>query len=549
MQLDLLRYPKTKCLILVLIFLSALVVRLYHITMPPLDFSPVRQYQNAHNARFYYFNSLKSVSEERKKIAEINKQRIEFQLEPRIMEQLAVFGYKIAGEEKLWIPRVLSSIFWLIGGIFLFLTARKLTSFKAAFVSVAFYLFLPYSILASRSFQPDPLMIMALIVSIFAILSYNEQPAGHRLLLAAGTSAIAIFIKPYCVFLIFGVFLSLSLKKYGIRKTTFNLKVILFSIISISPALIYYGSLMLDKGDALLHSQITFLPHLYLQGYFWKDWLFLIGEAVGFAAFACALAGLIMSKGLLRIVLSGLWAGYFIFGLVFTFHIHTHGYYHLQFIPVVALSLIPVFNLVANQIPRIISSGKFIFAALLSLLILITGIGYVSRNNKLTNYKNYLKPIGLIIGVNPNFYKFLSSSLKKEALVAEEIGEIVGHSTNNVFLTSDFGRSLSYHGELSGLPWPLRRSLLERKESGVPIPDKEEIFNAKYLLIRTHKSHLFNSQTSYDGYIRYVPDYFIITDFEEFELQQDLKDFLYNNFPVIAQSKDYLIFDLRKMSE
>jgi len=144
--------PKLFFVIISLLFISAFSIRLYHITRPPLDFAPVRQYQNAHNARAYYYHTHKSVSEERKKIADINAERMGFALEPRIMEHLAVFGYRIAGEEKLWIPRVFSSLFWIVGGFFLFLTAKKIAGLNAALFSAAFYLFLPYSILVSMRY-------------------------------------------------------------------------------------------------------------------------------------------------------------------------------------------------------------------------------------------------------------------------------------------------------------------------------------------------------------------------------------------------------------
>lgn len=550
MKSNFLQRPLIKWFILVFLFISAFGIRLHHIAMPPLDFSSVRQYQAAHNARAYYFNTLKSVSEERRKIAEINMNRIEFKLEPRIMERLAVFGYQIVGEETLWIPRVLSSIFWIVGGIFLFLIAEKLSSFNGALFSAAFFLFMPYSILASRSFQPDPLMLMTLVISIYAILSYHEQPSKSRFLPAIIASALAMFIKPYCIFLIFGVFLSPAIKMGGIRKTIFSKHVILFSAISIMPAFLYYSyGTFVQGGDAQLHAQITFLPHLYLHAYFWKDWLVMIGQVTGYIAFVSALIGLFLSRGLLRVVLTGLWGGYLLFGLIFTYHIHTHSYYQLQLIPVVALSLIPVAVGIKERFSSLLSSKKHIYYLVGLLVLTALCLRYIIRSAPLQDYKSYLRPVGAIVGLNTEFYLFLTGDFEKEISAFREIGELVNHGTNNVFLTYDFGRALTYHGEFAGLPWPTEFSMQSRKEMGVPVPDKEEIFNSRYLLIRTHKSSLFNTKTVYGDYIQYTPDYFIITAFKEFDKQPDLRKFLYYNFPVLAQTEDYLIFDLRKMSE
>ena len=152
-------------------------------------------------------------------------------------------------------------------------------------------------------------------------------------------------------------------------------------------------------------------------------------------------------------------------------------------------------------------------------------------------YTTLFRSLGAFVGINPQFYKFISGDFERQVKIAKQVGEIVGHSPDNIFLASDFGRSLTYHGELSGLPWPTRRSLQERKEAKISLPDKEELFNINYFIIRTHGK-----------YIRYAPDFFIIMDFNEFEKQPDLKDFLNGNFPIIAQNEDYLIFDLKGMS-
>lgn len=527
------QHPKLLFVIIGFLFISAFCIRLYHINRPPLDFAPIRQYQNAHNARAYYFNTLESVSEERKNIANINAERMGFALEPRIMEHLAVFGYRIAGAEKLWIPRVLSSIFWVVGGIFLFLTAKKIANVTNALFSMVFFLFLPFAISASRSFQPDPMMIMMLLISIYAIVLNYDKPSKLRFVIAAIFSAFALFIKPYCIFLIFGAYLSLYIKKQGIRRTLLDPNVILFSSISILPAFIYYGYSSINYSDAQVHMQSSFLPYLLLQPAFWRDWLKMIGLVVGYIAFAASIVGIFMSRGLARTVITGLWFGYVFFGLIFTFHIHTHDYYQLPFIPVAALSLGSVANAITN---RIIKSKLWALSLLILIIVIVIGVSKMS-DSRLKDYKTQLEVAGTVIGVNPQFYGFLKGDYTSEVQMAKEIGEIVGHSTNTVFLTFDYGRSLSYHGELSGLPWPISISWQDRQLTGVPLPDKDEIFNSRYFTIRTHGK-----------YIRYSPSYFIVTDFKEFDMQPDLKAFLFNNFPVKANKDHYVIFDTSKMS-
>src|SRR4029450_2163039 len=120
-------------------------------------------------ARKYYYDALQSVPNWKRQIATINKQT-EGTLEPTIMPFVVSLAYRVIGGEQFWIPRLLSSVFWLIGGGFLYLIAKKITSMDAAVSSTTFYLFLPFGVSASRSFQPDPMMIMILFFSFFLIL-------------------------------------------------------------------------------------------------------------------------------------------------------------------------------------------------------------------------------------------------------------------------------------------------------------------------------------------------------------------------------------------
>ncbi|MBI4698021.1 MAG: glycosyltransferase family 39 protein [Nitrospirae bacterium] len=315
--------PASRLIILGILFVTAFAIRMHNISRPPLDFQPIRQYQLAHIARSGYFEGAENIPQWKKDIAKINNERIGFLLEPRIMERAAVLGYKIAGGERLWIPRVMSSIFWMIGGIFVYLIACKIFTPDEALVSAVFYLFLPFGISASRSFQPDPFMVMLLLVSLFMILKYHEQLSFLMLISAIIPSSLAMLIKPYSIFLIFGAFISIAINKQGIRKSLTDRDFLMFIFLSPLPGALYYLSSMFAQDSFVMeHAQASFLPHLLYQGYFWKDWLAMIARAVGLTAFAGALSGLFLVRGRLPgVLLKGLWTGYFIFGLLFTFQI------------------------------------------------------------------------------------------------------------------------------------------------------------------------------------------------------------------------------------
>ena len=126
------------------------------------------------------------------------------------------------------------------------------------------------------------MMVMMLLISIFTILLYYEKPSLLKLVIAAIISSMAILIKPFCLFLIFGAFISIAIFKNGLWKTIFNFKVILFSVVCLIPTIIYYVyGVFADVGFLRDFTQISFLPHLVLYPYFWKDWLMMIGFVVG----------------------------------------------------------------------------------------------------------------------------------------------------------------------------------------------------------------------------------------------------------------------------
>lgn len=493
--------PVLRLLILGILFVAAFCIRAYHITEAPLEFHPGRQYHCAIRARAFYFNTSKSIPEWKKEIANINRQVTTGELP--IMEFIASIAYRIAGGEHLWIPRLMSSIFWLIGGAFLYLFVKKIFSADAAVFSTAFYLFLPYGIIASRSFQPNPLMIMLLIISIMAIFQYYEQPSTRRLVTAAILSALAFFIYPTAVFFIFGAFVCLAFYRYGIWRAIINSKFWLFAVVTLLPTVIYYVYLIFIVGFLKGYAGAAFLPHILLRSFFWKGWLNQIEKVVGLAALIGALLGIFMfRKGLAKVLMIGLWTGYFAYSLIFSYHSHTHDYYQLPLVPIVALSLGAIAALITNRLSQTCTRWHWRVPALVIIFFAVF----------LSIYKVQPKLF------NPYFKQYVE--------IAKEIGAAVGHSTKTIFLTYAYGKPLKYHGELCGRWWPSRGDFRSYALRGLPRLSAEERFNTIY---------------SKDS-----PEYFIVTDFRAFQEQPDLKEFLAQNFPVLVNNRNYLIFDLKK---
>jgi 4-amino-4-deoxy-L-arabinose transferase-like glycosyltransferase len=482
-----------------LLFVVALGLRLYHINEPPLNFHATRQYRSLIIAREYYFASSTSVPEWEKQVAFYSRQK-QGTLEPPIMEFVVSIGYRLLGGEHVWIPRLLSSLFWLIGGGFLYLVGKRIADPDAALFSTAFYLFLPFAVAASRSFQPDPLMVMLMLASVFAILRYYDAPSNARLMVAAVVSSLAFVVKPHSVFAILGAFTAIAIYRQGIRRAIMSQTLLVFITIILLPTITIYIYNVVTGRFFPHEAWKTLLPQLWVSSFFWRNWVNNIGLTVGFIPFIGALLGLLFFRdGLPRSLVIGLWTGYVIFGLALNYNFATHDYYQLQLIPIVGLSLGPIVALVMNHLNYTRPQLHWRVAAWSALLL------------------------GLVLSIGVARSRLVNADSEHKVRTQREIGELVNHSTKTIFLSGDYGVPLEYEGLLSGSSWPIQWDLEWEGLAGLMSPSAQERFNTRFA--------------------KNSPEYFIVEDLREFEQQPDLKEFL-SKFPIVSQKNDYLIFKL-----
>jgi hypothetical protein len=105
--------------------------------------------------------------------------------------------------------------------------------------------------------------------------------------------------------------------------------------------------------------------------------------------------------------------------------------------------------------------------------------------------------------------------------IGQEIGRIVGHSSRVVYVAPGYGTPLEYYAELSGEYWPRRTSDRHRALGHEREQSVEQRLAA----------------------LDFAPEYFVITDFDEFNRHHtDLKEFLADNYPLLAESDNYLVY-------
>ncbi len=137
--------------------------------------------------------------------------------------------------------------------------------------------------------------------------------------------------------------------------------------------------------------------------------------------------------------------------------------------------------------------------------------------------KRMEKVANLFIG-SPPIVKQLCPNNRK-ARIGTEIGELLSHSRKCIFLSSDHGNDLRYHGHLAGASWPNAANINFGKILGHSIDFKSNLDKI--------------SKNS-------CPNFFVITELDSGRRQKELIDYLNSNYSIFAETDEYLIFDLRR---
>jgi len=500
---------------LLVIFILGFAIRLYDLTDLPLEFHSTRQMLSALKARGMYYQTLSAseVPAEQRSFA-IQQWKIRASVEPEIFERIVAFTYQFTGEQ-VWIARIYSSLFWLIGALFLFLLARDLTSTDGALAATAFYLFSPYAILASRSFQPDPLMVMLIIIFLWAVYKWANVTTGGRVaangvsgvsrpqawlfaILAGLFGGFAIFIKLPAAFFVIGGGVGALLRRGTLRDALKQPQVYVMSVLGVLPGAAYVIYGVWVAGYLGQQFGGRFIPALFLSPSYYLGWVSMLNLVIGGAVLTLVLLGLFFLEDKKRRFLLGLWAGYALFGLYFNYHISTHDYYSLPLIPIAALSLAPLADWFLSQLAKLTLSRWLRFAAF-SLLLL-----------------------GALMSLWNTRSQLNSVDYRPETTMWAEIAEKVGENTL-AGLTQDYGQRLAYWGWKNVNSWPTHGDLIYRNDLRGAQRDFESQFEEQAL----------------------TKDFFVVTDFTDLALQPFLEQKL-SQYPIFAEGKGYVIYDLHE---
>ncbi|HMU92575.1 MAG TPA: glycosyltransferase family 39 protein [Anaerolineales bacterium] len=468
------------------------ILRLLDLTDPPLDFQPSRQLRNSLVARDIYYSMLPSATAEQKELASSFARSVG-QYEPPVIESIVAVTFLVTGGENFIAARIWESLFWLAAGIALFDLMRRAVSPWAAVVAIAFYFVLPFSVQASRSFQPDPLMTAAFVAGIYFLYRWSEEQTWKWAILTGVFFGFATFVKIVIAFFVGAAAISLVL--FTLKKDFWKSKQVwVMAAIMVVPAFLFYILLNQGRSTEYFFAWTVTLIKLITSADFYSKWLAFVGSIFGLTMIFLSLAGALIATPRLRWLLVSLWVGYVLYGLTLPFQMYTHSYYHIQLIPIIALGLASALN---PLIESVAGQGQVGRVGVIALIVVVIGYqSWVARSVLIAEDFHH----------EPAFWK--------------QVGDAIPANTDVIALTQDYGYRLMLFGWRKVSLWPLSTGLSEARGGNTDVAGNFADLTAG-------------------------KEYFLVTAQGQFDKQPELKKIL-SQYPIAAQGEGYVLFDLRK---
>jgi 4-amino-4-deoxy-L-arabinose transferase-like glycosyltransferase len=468
------------------LLIGALLLRLPGITTPSIE---QRETQSALLAREWYMGDGGRLPAWQQDVLRELRGSVK-PIEPPVTDFLTSVEFRLSGE-NFWFPRLLSSFYWVLGGLFLYLIGKRVAVREGALVALALYLTWPFAVRHSRLFMPDALMVCFLLAAALTVLRYWERPSVRRLIAAGAVSSLATAVKPGVTsFYLIALFAALAVSHRKLCKAVLEGKFPLYVVLTATVAGAYYvyGTRLSDFiwfGAA--PSRIT--PGLVLHGEFWGAWWRAVSYLLSFpqrqtflavVPIAAGLAGiLVATRRHARATLLGLLFGYLAFALTVAYYTSGNPYYSLPLIPILALSIGVLVGFVLER------AGLRVRVAVLALAVAVTGVAA------------YKSAVILRVG-DP----------RQRIADYRRIGELTGHTTRALVVNDQLRTPVMYWGWIVGENW----ELTDAKPPPWTNPEKAE--------------------------------FLIVVGTGPLETHHGLRDFS-RDLPVVARTSRYAVFDLR----
>lgn len=489
------RYAVKPFWILLVLLTLGVGLRLYDLTDPPLDFHPTRQLMGAIRARAIYYHWATDIPPDKVALADRAAARVG-KYEPPIVPGLAALTYLVLGGEYVWVVRIYNALFWLVGALAVYDLGRRMAGEVGALLGTAYFLFLPFAVKASRSFQPDPLMSVLIVLTAWAAYRWvaAERPSWRWAWAVGLLGGLAVLVKAFAIYEVAGLLVALVLWRWRWRFWQ-QAQVWLAALLVVAPMGLYLLLRGESKAQHYFEQWTLSLSHLWFQPTFYLHWGYTLHKLFGLFFVLLASSALYFAASRGRALLLGWGVGYVLFGFSVPYLIYSHSYYNLSATPLVAVALaLPLQR--GWDAMRDLSWGRW---ALVLAAVLLSGfwLGSTYRDLRNVDYRD-----------EPAYWAALAARLPTD-------GPIIA-------LTQDYGHRLAYYGPfVVDALWPPRGEFALRQMRGRQVALLAEFQR------RTKGMH-----------------YFLVTAMGQWEHQPTLRELLETHYPLVLQGDGVLLFDL-----
>jgi len=382
-----------------------------------------------------------------------------------------------------------------VGGVALYSLIRGMVGVDGAMVGLVYYLFAPFGVIASRSFQPDPLMTACIVLAWWAFYRWHRSHTWKWAILSGACAGLAMYVKSTSVFFLLGGMGILALVRGRVKDTLRDVQVWAIALLSGLPVVIYHLYGLFVVGTLGQQFQGRFFPRLLVEPQFYRQLFNAMGTVIGHELlFIPILVGFffLRKKGQAGYV-AGIWAGYILYILAFSYHSTTHYYYHLPAIPLAAITIGSFSDFVIRRFASPLMNN-LTRIALATIVLLGVGGTYYRLHEE--DYRH-----------EPGWYWKVTSKVDRKAKIA--------------VLSQDYGNRIAYFGWISPKVWN---------------PPQGQIAE-----LRGSEGDAFEGE--FNQFVENM-DYFIVTWMNALERQEKLHDKLYQTYQIHEQGGGYVIFDL-----
>ena len=314
------------------IFLIALILRLWGVTNPLLDFHSWRQTLTADITYNFYADGMNLLKPNPSMINSI------YHFEFPLYTYLIALLYKAFGFHEIF-GRLVAILFSMGTLWFLYLLGKHYFDETAGLIACAFYALLPFSVFYSRTFMPESTMLFFSVSMIYMFGRWLDTGNWTHFFLASLCSTLAFLVKLPTLYM-GGPLLFMALNRFG-KKIIYQPLLYLFVVIILIPPALWYSYVARLQFEAYGGSNVWLDMlrewEILLTLRYWKliFWTRLVEKMFAFTVFPFLVLGMRAFVNNKENYVLHIWffcvCAYFIIAAKYNF---IHEYYQVPIIPV-----------------------------------------------------------------------------------------------------------------------------------------------------------------------------------------------------------------------